>query len=106
MYLLHERNRSQSFYREFLSSIVGNLLRCYVGALLSDLTLTRTCTSIKNFVTVCLYVGIPSDKKPSVTYKKGRQKLSALRKGYSKICTAKTFFRPPKLGAKSPPMMS
>ena len=38
--------------------------------------------------------------------KKGRQKLSAIRKGYSKICTAKTFFRPPKLGAKSPPMMS
>src|SRR6218665_4147675 len=38
--------------------------------------------------------------------KKSRQKLSASRKGYSKICTAKTFFRPPKLGAKSPPMMS
>src|SRR6218665_2570773 len=38
--------------------------------------------------------------------KKCRQKLSAFRKGYSKICTAKTFFRPPKLRAKSPPMMS
>src|SRR6218665_1128592 len=34
----------------------------------------------------------------------GKNRQSALRKGYSKICTAKTFFRPPKLGAKSPPM--
>jgi len=42
--------------------------------------------------------------------KKGHQKFSALKskifpkKGHLKILSAKDFVRPPKLGAKSPPM--